>query len=144
MSQTYAVCEKCKKVNRVELNTGKEPVCGSCKSVLAVHGVVVNASDQTLQILIKKSPLPIVLDVWAPWCGPCRAFAPTFEAVSQSYAGKIVFVKLNSDLNQQVSGQLGIRGIPTVVIFKNGTEVTRQSGALPQEQFSQWLDQNTR
>lgn len=144
MSQTYAVCEKCGQTNRVNLNTDKLPVCGSCKTELRVHGAVVEGSDRSLQTLIKKSPLPVVIDVWAPWCGPCRAFAPTFESLSQQYAGKAVFVKLNSDANQQIASKLGIRGIPTVLVFKNGNEVTRQSGAMPQEQFSRWLDQNAR
>lgn len=144
MSQTYAVCEKCGQTNRVNLNNNKEAVCGSCKTELPVHGAIVEGSDKSLQTLISKSPLPIVIDVWAPWCGPCRAFAPTFEELSAKYAGKVVFVKLNSDVNQQTAGKLGIRGIPTVLIFKNGNEVTRQSGAMPREMFSQWLDQNAR
>lgn len=144
MSQTYAVCEKCGQTNRVALNTDKKPVCGSCKTELPVHGAIVEGSDRSLQTLIQKSPLPIVVDVWAPWCGPCKSFAPTFESLSEKYAGKVVFVKLNSDMNQQTAGKLGIRGIPTVLVFKNGNEVTRQSGAMPREQFSQWLDENAR
>lgn len=144
MSQTYAVCEKCGQTNRVALNTDKKPVCGSCKTELPIHGAIVEGSDRSLQTLIQKSPLPIVVDVWAPWCGPCKSFAPTFESLSEKYAGKVVFVKLNSDMNQQTAGKLGIRGIPTVLVFKNGNEVTRQSGAMPREQFSQWLDENAR
>ena len=142
MAQTYAVCEKCSRLNRIQIGTSKEPVCGACKTPLPVTGALVEASDASLQNLINRSPLPIVVDVWAPWCGPCRAFAPTFEEFSEQYAGKIVFVKLNSDQNQQSARQFGIRGIPTILIFKNGTEVTRQSGAIPFEQFGQWLDQN--
>lgn len=141
MSQTYVVCEKCGQTNRVAVNAEKEPVCGSCKSVLPVHGAVVDGTDKTLQKLISKSPLPVVVDIWAPWCAPCRAFAPTFEASSGRYAGKVVFVKLNSDNNQHIAGQLGIRGIPTVLVFKNGNEIARQSGAMPREQFNQWLEQ---
>jgi thioredoxin 2 len=102
---------------------------------------VVEGSDSTLQVLINKSPLPVVVDVWAPWCAPCRSFAPTFEEISRQYAGKAVFVKLNSDENQQTSAKMGIRGIPTVMAFKAGSEITRQSGAMPRELFTRWLDQ---
>ncbi|MGZ3772551.1 MAG: thioredoxin TrxC [Pseudobdellovibrionaceae bacterium] len=141
MPQTYVVCEKCGQTNRANTNGKNEPICGSCKAVLPVHGAIVEGKDHTLQKLINKSPLPIVVDVWAPWCSPCRAFAPTFESSSSNYAGKVVFVKLNSDENQTIAAQLGIRGIPTVLVFKNGSEVARQSGAMPREVFNQWLDQ---
>lgn len=142
MSQTFAVCENCGQTNRVNLKTDKEPICGACKAVLAIKGAIVEGTDRGLQKLIQKSTLPVVIDVWAPWCGPCRAFGPTFESVSEEYAGKAVFVKLNSDQNQQVAGQFGIRGIPTLLFFKNGVEVSRQSGAMPRDMFKQWLNQN--
>ena len=142
MASTYAICDSCKKINRVSLNENKTPICGSCKSELPIHGAVVEGSDSNLQSLIQKSPVPVVVDVWAPWCGPCISFAPTFEELSKQFAGQFVFVKLNSDENQQTAGHLGIRGIPTLLIFKQGQEVTRQSGALPREYFSQWLNQN--
>jgi len=144
MAQTYVVCENCKQMNRVQLDTKKEPICGACKANLPIHGAIVEGSDSSLQNLISKSPLPVVIDVWAPWCGPCRSFAPTFEDYSTKYAGKVVFVKLNSDQNQQTAGRFGIRGIPTLLVFKNGAEVTRQAGAIPREQFGPWLDQSTR
>lgn len=140
-AQTFAVCENCKRLNRVRLGANKSPICGSCKSELPLHGAIVEGSDSTLQTLINKSPIPVIVDVWAPWCGPCRSFAPTFEEFSSRYAGKAVFVKLNSDQNQQSAGMFGIRGIPTILAFKDGTEITRQSGVMPREYFSQWLDQ---
>ena len=139
-TQTFAVCENCKRLNRVHLGEERSPVCGACKADLPLQGAVVEASDSTLQTLINKSPLPIVVDVWAPWCGPCRAFAPVFHELSEKYAGKVVFVKLNSEENQQSATRLGIRGIPTIVLYKNGIELERQSGALPREHFSQWLN----
>ena len=141
MALTYALCEKCHQMNRVKLGSDKVPVCGACKAPLPIHGAIVTGNDSSFQALINKSPLPIVVDVWAPWCGPCRAFAPTFEDFSVLCAGKIIFLKLNSDENQQTSGRLGIRGIPTIIIFNDGAEVTRQSGAIPREQFGYWLDQ---
>lgn len=143
MAQTYAVCEKCGKTNRVNVNEDKEAVCGSCKAQLPMHGYIVEGSDKTLQKLIANSPLPVVVDIWAPWCSPCRSFAPTFENSSTQHAGKVVFVKLNSDDNQKSAAQLGIRGIPTVLVFKDGNEIARQSGAIPREQFNQWLSQYT-
>lgn len=142
--QTFVVCESCKRLNRVHLGGSKSPVCGACKSNLPLHGAVVEASDSTFRTLINKSPLAVVVDVWAPWCGPCRAFAPTFQEFSDLYAGKVVFVKLNSDQNKKVAETLGVRGIPTIMIFKNGAELARQAGAIPRERFGPWLDQYTR
>lgn len=139
MQQTYAVCESCNQLNRINLKNNKTAICGSCKSDLPVSGAVVESSDQSLLKLIQKSPLPIVVDVWAPWCGPCRSFAPTFQAMSEKFIGKYVFTKINSEENPKFSQQLGVRGIPILLIFKNGREVARQSGAMPSQMFESWL-----
>ena len=144
MEKTYSVCENCGQMNRVELNSGRAAVCGACKAELPVHGALIDGSDKAFAKLIGKSPLPVVVDVWAQWCGPCRSFAPTFKEASENFAGKVVFVKLDSEKNQQSAGQLGIRSIPTILIFRNGVEVARQSGAMPSEQFAHWLKQNIR
>ena len=144
MEKTYCVCENCGQMNRVELNSGKAAVCGACKAKLPVHGALIDGTDKSFAKLIAKSPLPVVVDVWAQWCGPCRSFAPTFKEASEMFAGKIVFVKLDSEKNQQSAGRLSIRSIPTVLVFKNGVEVTRQSGAMSSEQFGHWLVKNTK
>ncbi len=144
MEKTYSVCDKCGQMNRVELVKNKEAVCGACKAKLPVHDAIIEGSDKSFRKLISKSPLPVVVDVWAQWCGPCRAFAPTFKDASDKFAGKVVFVKLDSEKNQQSASQLSIRSIPTLLIFKSAREVIRQSGAMQSEQFSQWLEQNIR
>lgn len=128
-------------MNRAETKPAKDPVCGACKAELPISGPVVSATDITLEKMISKSPLPVVVDVWAPWCGPCKAFAPTFEEMADKYAGQAVFMKLNSDVHPKVSQKFGIRGIPTVLLFKDGVESNRQAGALTREQFGHWLAQ---
>lgn len=141
MQLTYAVCDNCGQMNRVQLNTNKEAVCGACKSALPIHGALIDGTDRSFAKLVAKSPLPVVVDVWAQWCGPCRAFAPTFKEASAKFAGKVVFVKLDSEKNQQTAGQFEIRSIPTILVFKNGVEIMRQSGAMGSDHFSQWLEQ---
>lgn len=79
------------------------------------------------------------MDVWAEWCGPCKSFAPVFAQAATQLAGKCRLAKLDSEANQQLSGQLGIRSIPSLIVFKNGREVARQSGALPLAQLLAWL-----
>ena len=81
----------------------------------------------------------VILDFWADWCGPCKSFAPVFEQAAGQLAGKCRLAKLDSEANQQLSAQLGIRSIPSLILFKNGREVARQSGAFPLPQLMSWL-----
>src|SRR5690606_19317797 len=114
--------------------------CGACKQALfAGHPVSVN-EDQFGRHL--GGSLPVVVDFWAPWCGPCRQFAPTFEAASQALEPRARLVKVNTEDQPGLAQRYGIRSIPTLMIFRDGREVARVSGALPASQFKSWVQQH--
>ena len=94
-------------------------------------GEPVHVSDETFEDLVLKSDVPALVDFWAPWCGPCRMVAPIVEDLAKDYDGRAMIAKINTDENVQVAGQLGIMGIPTLIIFKNGQEVDRVVGYAP-------------
>lgn len=142
---TFSICEKCSGLNRVAFSfpERKSPVCGKCKSSLPLHDGVNDLTVLTLATLSRKSPLPVVVDFWAPWCGPCRGFAPTFIEAASQFKNRIVFGKINTEANPSAGQKYDIKGIPTLVIFYNGTEVSRISGALPIDEFLTWVTQST-
>lgn len=137
------ICPKCYKLNKVsiEKTAEKDPVCGSCGSILNFQGGISNLSANELKNLVAKSNMPIVVDFWAPWCGPCKMFAPVFSEVAKELSEKIIFVKVNTD-EEPMAGQIyNIRGIPTMIVFNNGLEKTRISGAMPADRFKHWLNE---
>ena len=87
-----------------------------------------------------QAPLPVLVDYWAEWCGPCRMIAPILEEVSQEYAGRLTVAKLNVDENQQTPAKFGIRGIPTLMLFKNGDIAATKVGALSKSQLTAFID----
>ncbi len=99
-------------------------------------------TDSTFKQEVLDSDVPVLVDFWAPWCGPCRMVAPVVEEVAQQYEGKIKVVKVNTDENPQVASQYGIRSIPTLMIFKGGAKVDMVVGAVPKTTLSQTLEKH--
>jgi thioredoxin 2 len=140
MSESLLIpCPHCNGLNRIPAGRlADQPKCGRCKQpVLLAKPFNLNHGDFASQI---KGDLPLLVDVWAEWCGPCKSFAPTFEHAAAQLSGRVRLAKLDSEANQQLSAQLGIRSIPSLILFKDGREVARQSGAMPLQQLLAWLN----
>lgn len=133
------VCPHCAQTNRVaaEKNLG-EAKCGSCKKPL-FDGHPADVPGRDFEKQIAKSDVPVLIDVWAPWCGPCRVMGPEFEKAARELEPNVRLVKLNSDNEQQISARLGIRGIPTMLLMHKGKEIGRVSGAMPAAQIVEWV-----
>ena len=140
MSQsTHVVCPSCQAVNRIPTaRLGSHPKCGKCKSALFT-GQPVELSDSTFAKHINRSDLPLVVDFWAAWCGPCKVLGPVLEKLADESAGAFELAKVDVDANQALAGQFGVQGIPTVVGFKDGQPVSQFTGALPETQVREWI-----
>ncbi|MCV9880466.1 thioredoxin TrxC [Brenneria izbisi] len=135
------VCGSCHTTNRLPAERLDDHAkCGRCGDPLFT-GDVVNATEETLDKLLQDD-LPIVVDFWAPWCGPCINFAPVFESVAQERSEKIRFIKVNTESEPQLSARFRIRSIPTLMLFKQGQLVDMLNGALPKAAFEAWLDES--
>ncbi|MBJ9977353.1 thioredoxin TrxC [Pseudomonas sp. S75] len=131
-------CPHCDGLNRVPASRlGDAPTCGRCKRpVLLAAPFELGEDRYSAQI---RGDMPLLVDVWAEWCGPCKSFAPVFEQAARQLVGRCRLAKLDSEANRHLAGQLGIRSIPSLILLRNGREVARQAGALPLASLMEWL-----
>jgi thioredoxin 2 len=136
--RTHVGCAQCGATNRIPAaRLRDDPVCGKCGAPL-LSGQPVELTDASFDAFARAADLPLVVDFWAPWCGPCQSMAPHFARAAAQLKGRAIFVKVNSDDNPQTASRYGIRSIPTLVKLRQGREVDRSSGARPAEQIAAW------
>jgi thioredoxin 2 len=132
-------CQFCQSWNRVDATRAHDrPKCGNCAKPLLLDRPV-PLSDETFARTIEDSEIPVLVDFYADWCGPCKQMAPGVDAVANKYQGQVLVAKLNTDLAPETSRRFDIRGIPTVIVFEHGREVARHTGAVPQPMLEQML-----
>jgi thioredoxin 2 len=139
-------CAACGANNRVsaeKIEGGYVPRCGRCKAPLRVEAAgtqPVVITDATFAAQIERSPLPVLLDLWAPWCGPCRMLAPTIDQLASQFAGRVLVAKLNIDENPRTAGRFNVSSIPTLLILKEGREIDRIVGLQSAAAIAQKLE----
>lgn len=135
-----AACPQCHAVVRVPGDRSDEhPKCPRCKSEL-LTGTAIALDNASFTTFVERTTLPVLVDFWAPWCGPCRMMAPVLERAAHERATALQVAKVNTDEQQQLAARFNIRSIPTLILFREGRELARQSGAMDGGTLSRWLD----
>ena len=136
----HIVCSQCFAINRIPVDKSHtQAKCGKCQQAAYCFSPI-ELSDSSFYRFIEKNDLPVVVDFWASWCGPCKAMAPVFKAVA-GQSDSLLFAKVNTEDAQKVSTDAQIRSIPTIIFFHKGKEIDRMSGGLSQVQLKTWLSQ---
>ena len=138
--QVHIVCNHCHAVNRL-MSDKLEALsrCGKCKQALLVGDIVALTQDSFDKYVVNND-LPVVVDFWAPWCGPCKVMGPNFEKVATELKTKFRFAKVNTEEQQSLAARFAIRSIPTLAVYRNGREVSRQSGAMDAGTLKRWVE----
>jgi thioredoxin 2 len=139
----HIVCPACNATNRIpadKLNAA--PKCGKChRPLFSRQPLELTAAN--FERHLKRNDIPVVVDFWAPWCGPCKMMAPAFAEAAGKLEPAVRLAKLNTEMEQNIGARLGIRSIPTMIIFRKGREVARQSGAMAAHDIIRWVQTNT-
>jgi thioredoxin 2 len=136
-------CPSCGATNRVPMDKvarGLKPVCGRCKTELLADNKPVTVTDATFAAEVERSPVPVLLDMWAPWCGPCRMIAPVLEELAKEMAGRVRVAKLNVDENSATATRFNVMSIPTLLVLKGGREMERIVGVQPKTEIVRRLE----
>ncbi|HYB42607.1 MAG TPA: thioredoxin TrxC [Candidatus Methylomirabilis sp.] len=136
-------CPSCGATNRVpqvRIAQGLSPVCGRCKTALPLPGQPITVTDATFAAEVERSALPVLVDAWAPWCGPCRMIAPAIEELAREMAGRVRVAKLNVDDNPETAARFDLRSIPTLLMLSGGREVDRIVGVVPKAEIARRLE----
>lgn len=134
-------CSECGATNRVPAkhltDTGR---CGSCKAALPPLSSPVEANTEVFREIVQNARVPVLVDFWAAWCGPCRMVAPEIEALAKEMAGRLIVLKVDTEREQQIASEFRVQSIPHFIVFRNGQAVLQRSGAAPRSELRRWVE----